>query len=186
MDLSPSGSDAAQPGAHRAPLTLRPPAAADGASLHALVRRVGTLDLNSAYAYMLLGRFFSRTSRVACLGDQVVGFVSAFEAPDEPNALFVWQVGVDPSARGLGVASSLLDAAFAASRPEVDTLLTTVSPSNLASDRLFRAFARRHGAEVALRPGFAASWFPGGAHEDEPFLVIGPLRPPVTDPERRG
>ncbi|MDQ3032424.1 MAG: diaminobutyrate acetyltransferase [Myxococcota bacterium] len=151
----------------------------DGAAIHALVERCGTLELNTPYAYVLLADHFAGTSIVATSGDALVGTVVGYRPPTHPDAVFVWQVGVDPSMRGRRLGVALLDA-FTRT-PEARSarfLEATVSPSNTASRALFAAFARGRGAELAIEPGYAASLFPAG-HEPEQLLRIGPLS---TDP----
>lgn len=153
---------------------LREPTAEDGAALWALVQEAGTLDLNSAYQYILWADLFSDTSVVAAQGGRIGGFVTGFRPPREPSALFIWQVGVAPQARGAGLASRMLDQLWERTRPRARTMLTTVSPSNTASRRLFASFALRHGLSLVEEPGYTSSLFPGGAslHEDEPLLRL--------------
>jgi L-2,4-diaminobutyric acid acetyltransferase len=51
----------------------------------------------------------------------------------------------------------------------------TVTPDNVASDRLFAAFARDRGAKLERRPLLDGELFPG-AHEPEVLYRIGPLK----------
>ncbi|CAN5899762.1 diaminobutyrate acetyltransferase [soil metagenome] len=132
-----------------------------------------TLDENSPYAYVLCGDHFARTSRVAHHDDIVVGFVMGYPVPDRPDTLFVWQVGVDARARGQGLALRLIEEVWA-HNPAFRFLESTVTPSNEASDRLFRAFAARHGAEVRTSLAYGVTCFPGD-HEAEIGYTIGPI-----------
>jgi L-2,4-diaminobutyric acid acetyltransferase len=161
-------------------VSVREPAAQDGAAVWELVRRAGTLDLNSAYCYLLLCDRFRDTCAVAEQEGQIVGFVSAFFSKDRPDTLFVWQIAVDGAMRGQGIGAALLRGIV--ERPECRSrtrwVEATVSPSNLASNRLFQRFAEeRQAALTAADGGYEAKLFPAGAaHEDEPLLRIGPLR----------
>lgn len=149
------------------------PTPADGSEIWRLVER-STLDLNSPYAYVLWGDHFSRTSRVAHDPEGLVGFVMGHVVPDRPDTLFVWQIGVAERARGAGLASRLLDEVWSG----VDGmrfLEATVTPTNEASDRTFRSFAARHGADVTTRPGYGEELFPGAGHEAEILYRIGPV-----------
>jgi L-2,4-diaminobutyric acid acetyltransferase len=56
-------------------------------------------------------------------------------------------------------------------------LITTVTPSNLASRRMFDSFARLHDAAVTARPHFDRERHFGGGHESEELIAIGPLTP---------
>jgi L-2,4-diaminobutyric acid acetyltransferase len=147
----------------------------DAAAVHALVERCGVLELNTPYCYLLLADHFRATCVVAVARGELVGAVLGYRPPTRPDAIFVWQVGVDPRAQGRGLGGALLEAFVAAPGARGARFLeATVSPSNLASRALFSAFARRRRVELAEEPGYAASLFPEG-HEPERLLRIGPL-----------
>jgi L-2,4-diaminobutyric acid acetyltransferase len=160
---------------------LRPPVMADGAALHDLVRRCPPLDLNAEYAYFLICAHFSATSVVAADGDDPpIGYISAYLKPDDPETLFVWQVAVDPDARGRGLASAMLNKLF--ERPAtrgVRFLETTVTPSNGGSLRMFEKFAARRGAPCQSTVFIEADQFRSNGHEREELLRIGPI--PISE-----
>ncbi|MGB6058635.1 MAG: diaminobutyrate acetyltransferase [Microthrixaceae bacterium] len=153
----------------------RRPTADDGVAMWRLAADT-TLDDNSPYAYVLWGDQFSSTSRVVIDGaDNVVGFVMGHRIPARPDCLFVWQIGVSDAVRGQGVASELLDGLWE-SVDDVEYLEATVTPSNTASDRLFRSFALRHGGELSRTLVYGEEMFPEGAgHEAEFSYRIGPI-----------
>lgn len=153
---------------------LRQPRVEDGAAMWELVRASESLDLNSPYAYLLVGSHFAGTSVVAERAGEIVAFVAAYAPPGRPDTLFVWQVGVAAAARGAGLASRLLERAVAAGGFRF--LEATITPSNAASWALFRGFARRHGVACRESPCFSAAHFPGAGHEGETLVRIGPLR----------
>ena len=62
-------------------IVLRHPQLADSPELWHLVKAVGTLDLNSSYAYVLMCRHFAHTCVLAELDGQTVGFVPAIHRP---------------------------------------------------------------------------------------------------------
>lgn len=164
-------------------IVVRGATPADGKHVWRLVGDSEALEQNTAYAYLLLCDHFGDTSVVAERDGEIVGMVMAYRPPREPNAVFVWQVGVDKSARGQGLASRLLDAVVRLPGCRgVDTMLATVAPSNEASRALFGAFARRHDAPETERAGFTPDLFPGD-HEAEPELRIGPFHLTNTDPQ---
>lgn len=150
---------------------FEPPRPGDGRYLWRIARDSQTLDLNSPYTYVLWCRDFAATSVVARADGRVRGFVIGFDRPEEPGTLFVWQVAVDAAWRGRALASRMLDHLADRGHPFVEA---TVTPDNTASDRLFTAFARDHGAELARTPLFAEEVFPG-EHEAEVLYRIGPL-----------
>lgn len=164
-----------------AALLYRAPRPSDAAQVHSLIGAAGTLERNTAYAYVLLCDHFASTGCVATNdAGTLLGCMMGYRPPQRPDALFVWQVGVHPDARGLGVASRLIDEA--ARRAEVRFVEATVGTTNAASDRLFRSFARRRGARLELHEGYGPELFPC-SHEAERLYRIGPLRLAVQAPE---
>ncbi|MEV6580493.1 diaminobutyrate acetyltransferase [Streptomyces sp. NPDC051582] len=154
------------------------PRQGDGARLWRLARDSRTLDLNSAYSYLLWCRDFSATSAVARdPAGRPVGFVSGYLRPEAPGTLFVWQIAVDDSIRGLGVAGALLDglSARVASEHGLSHLETTITPGNVASERLFASYAERHSATLTREVLFEADEFPGDGYATEVLHRIGPL-----------
>lgn len=156
-------------------MRFRAPTVRDGAAVYQLIERVGSLERNTCYAYVLLLSDFRDTCVIAEDGSGVVGFVIAYRPPVRPDEVFVWQVGVAPEARGTGLGGQLLDAVLAAPGSKGARYLTaTVSPNNTASLGLFRGVARRHGIPFEIGPGFPAGLFVG-SHQPEDFVRIGPL-----------
>ncbi|MCJ0869724.1 diaminobutyrate acetyltransferase [Streptomyces sp. AP-93] len=154
------------------------PRPGDGRHLWRLARDSRTLDLNSAYSYLLWCRDFAGTSAVARdSSGRAVGFVSGYLRPDSPGTLLVWQIAVDESVRGLGIAGALLDglSARVAAEHGLNFLETTISPGNLASERLFASYAARHGATLTREVLFTAEEFPDRGYAPEVLHRIGPL-----------
>lgn len=157
------------------PEVIRHPDVGDGAAMWRVARDSRRLDLNPPYAYLLWARDFAATSLVAEVDGEVGGFVSGFLRPEAPGTVMVWQIAVDESCRGRGLAGQLLDEL--ARRTGAHTLETTITEGNPASIRLFESFARRQGAGHHVTDLFGAEHFPG---EDDwqPELLhrITPLR----------
>lgn len=140
-----------------------------------LARDSGKLDLNSSYAYLLWCRDFAETSVVARVADDVVGFVIGYRRPQAVDVLVVWQVAVDASQRGEGLAGALLDELLGRVTGDgVRYLETTVTPDNAPSLALFASFATRWSAEMGHFELFASHGFPD-EHEPERLYRIGPL-----------
>ena len=157
-------------------ITFREPRPSDGPVVHALIEACPPLDVNSCYCYLLLCSHFAQTCVVAESPDGIVGFISAYARQDSPHALFVWQVAVSSAARGQGLAGRMLDSIIA--RPAcagINRMETTVSPSNRASESVFRSFAKRHDAAVETSSLFERSDFGNENHEEEVLFTIGPL-----------
>ena len=118
---------------------------------------------------------FPDTCVVALDRGCVCGFVIGYVVPVRPEALFVWQIGVDEAHRGRGIGGAMLDELIARDACRGVTYLeATVTPSNDASRRLFEGFAKRHDTSCEQRPFLTVEDFPGD-HEEEALLRIGPL-----------
>ncbi|MEU3648839.1 diaminobutyrate acetyltransferase [Lentzea sp. NPDC034063] len=150
---------------------LRP---GDGAELWRLARDTGVLDLNSSYSYLMWVRDFAATSVVARQDGRPIGFVTGYLRPDEREVLFVWQVAVDRSHRGRGVARAMLDALVERGREQGARFLeTTITTANSASIRLFTALARDAGVRLERHLLFPSELFPDG-HDTETLYRLGP------------
>lgn len=158
-------------------IVIRAPAVSDGAEIWRIVKESGTLDLNSAYLYLLLCKDFSETCVVAEQNGRLVGFVTGYRPPQHKEVIFLWQVGVDLACRGQGLGKRMVKAFLRSEGARgAAHLETTISPSNQASQALFRGIARELGAGVEVTPCFVATDFPTGKeHEAEELYRIGPL-----------
>jgi len=161
-------------------LNLRRPHRADGPALHDLVARCPPLDLNSVYLYLLLAEHFPDTCVVAEREGALAGMVTAYRPPGHDDRLFVWQVAVDPRARGEGLGLRMLTELLArAHLRDVRWVETTVGPGNRASRRLFAELATRLRTGLEESAFFDATLFGAGGHEAEPLLRIGPFDLPA-------
>lgn len=174
--MSPSPRTAG-PGAKETPIAVRPPGVEDGARMWQLVRDLPDLEENTLYAYLLFGRDFAATSRVAELDGDLVGLVAGYRPPADPSTLFVWQVGVHPRAQRRGLAGRMIqDILDAGDAPPLRFLEATVAEGNEASAALFRGVARRLDVECTVSPGFEARHFQPQEHLPERRFRIGPFR----------
>ena len=143
----------------------------------------GGLELNTAYAYLVLADHFADTCVVAEdverqseHGDAALaGFVLGYRPPARPDTLFVWQVGVAPSHRGQGLARRMILDLLERNAPEVRFLESTVTPSNTASRRLFRSIAEHRGTTCDVSAYLTEDLFPQPGHEAEERFRIGPF-----------
>lgn len=154
---------------------LRCPSVRDGAAIWRLVKDSGALDLNSAYAYLMMAEWFRDTCVVADGDGAIAGFVMGFVPPRQPDTVFVWQIGVDAAQRGRGLGLRLLDALSVRAPDSVRYVEASITTSNRASEALFRGFARSRGASCVVSDLFPADAFPSGGHEAERRFRIGPL-----------
>jgi L-2,4-diaminobutyric acid acetyltransferase len=157
--------------------SLRQPHADDAPAVFDLIARCPPLDTNSRYCNLLQCSHFAATSIMAPSPDgAALGFVSGYRIPDRPDTLFVWQVAVDPSARGLGLGLRLLrDLLARAGLADIRFLETTIGPDNRASWALFERLAWGLSAATATTTLFDSQRHFAGQHPDEVLLRIGPF-----------
>jgi L-2,4-diaminobutyric acid acetyltransferase len=141
-----------------------------------LIKRGGTLDLNSEYLYLLQSTHFSQTCCVAKYEDEVIGFVSGYINPKKSNELFIWQVAVDNRFRGKNLAQRIILSIFEREAlKEVNHICATVSPSNISSQRVFEKIATGFDAELKKETLFSVEDFLD-SHEEEVQFLIGPIK----------
>jgi L-2,4-diaminobutyric acid acetyltransferase len=107
---------------------------------------------------------------------EVVAFMTAYIPPEKPDTLFVWQVAVDASLRGQGIAKRLL--ADVLNRPAMQSIRfveATVNPSNDASRNIFRSLAKQYQTDINEDLLFEASLLGDGDHEQENLVRVGPI-----------
>lgn len=159
-------------------LHIRPTRLQDGAEAYTLVKACPEMDLNSLYAYLMLCKEFSETSRIAFTADKPVGYVCGLRPPQRPEAVFVWQVVVSPEARGAGVGARMLyDLAttLAKSNNPVHYVEATVAADNNASRALFNGLAKKLDATFMEEKYLSESDFGAHNHPAEPLIIIGPF-----------
>ncbi|MEW9670377.1 diaminobutyrate acetyltransferase [Ammoniphilus sp. 3BR4] len=159
-----------------APFQFRRPDKEDGARIWELIKSTRTLDVNSAYCYLMLCEWFPDTCVIAEDNEQIVGFVSAFRPPETIDVIFVWQVAVHESQRGKGLGKRLLlELLNRKSCENIHYLEATVSPSNLPSQSLFKSLAKQLDCSCVVQDCFSVDMFPEPGHEAEPIYRIGPF-----------
>ena len=135
-------------------ILLRHPQASDGYQVNRLIARCQPLDTNSTYCNLLQCLHFADTCMLAEHQEEgaLLGFISAYRKPAEPNTLFVWQVAIDKRARGAGLARTLLTQLLASDAcAGVSHLETTITADNAASWALFESVARHQATSSGSR-----------------------------------
>ncbi|WP_319381124.1 diaminobutyrate acetyltransferase [Thiomicrorhabdus sp.] len=157
-------------------ITFRRPQLEDGLKIHRLISESPPLDLNSSYLYFLQSSHFADTCVLAETSDGLLGFVSGYLRPDQTDQLFVWQLVVAEQGRGKGVAkgliTQLLKQANQFSAQPLRSISCTISPSNHASQGVFRSLAKSFGLQLETRPFLSEAHFGGQAHEAEDYYVL--------------
>ncbi|WP_306737062.1 diaminobutyrate acetyltransferase [Marimonas arenosa] len=153
-------------------LRLRKPDATDGADIWALVKDCKPLDENSMYCNLVQADHFRDTCVVAEIDGDIVGWVSGHMIPDREE-LFVWQVAVSPTARGLGLGKTMLQELIQRDAcGDATHLKTTITQDNAASWSLFRGFARAIGGRLDDEPHFEREAHFEGRHDTEHMVTI--------------
>lgn len=128
------------------------------------------------YCNLLQATHFASTSVSAKRGSELLGFISAYALPERPDTLFIWQVAVDESARGSGLALSMLQHIL--QRPHcsaIRALETSITASNSASWSLFRRLASNLNARLEESILFDQTDHFRGSHDTETLVHIGPF-----------
>lgn len=157
----------------RGPISFRQPVRGDGEAIWNLVADCAPLDRNSMYCNLLQCDHFADTCVVAEQDGQIVGWISGYIVPDDPETLFVWQVAVSAAARGQGLGRRMLR--HIVNREvcaEVSRMQTTITRDNDASWGLFRAFANSIGGHLSDELHFCRERHFGGAHDSEHMVTI--------------
>ena len=156
--------------------SFRNPVAEDAQAIHDLVAACPPLDTNSLYCNLLQCTHFADTCVIAGRDGEISGWISGYRLVYDPEAMFVWQVAVHERARGQGLGVAMLNALFQFPAVfDAVRLVTTVTPSNHGSRKMFANFARQQGLDLEIRPCFDRERHLGGAHESEELISIGPL-----------
>lgn len=157
--------------------SFRSPTLADGKTLYQLAKAVGGLDVNSEYAYLLAGLHHTQTSVIAEIDGQPAGFITGYSlhGAHTPHCLFIWQVGVHPDFRGIGLGQQMiLDICNRPENKHFHFFETTITPSNNASKRMFESVATTLGAPMLMTGRLEANIFSQG-HEAETIYRVGPF-----------
>ncbi|MFC9279824.1 diaminobutyrate acetyltransferase [Streptomyces collinus] len=161
----------------RARPQFRTPRVEDAHALWQMVDQSDALDNNSPYYYALWCRDFAATSLVATVEDDVVGFLTGYFRPDDPDTYLVWQEAAKPRhgipLLGVTLFERAADRAVAQGARFIEA---TVSADNKAIIMVLKKVAKRYNAEVDTRVLFTGDLFPD-EHHDEVLYRIGPIAP---------
>lgn len=159
---------------NKAVISFRKPTIGDGVAIYELIKQSPPLDLNSSYLYFLQSTHFADTCVLAVSDGDIVGFISAYFRPDKKDSLFVWQIAVAEQSRGQGLGKRLLYRLVKNQerRPIVKEICCTISPSNMASQNLFKSFAAQYGWFVNIETFLEEKHFGHLGHEAEELYSL--------------
>ena len=156
-------------------ICLIKPTKSDGSQVHYLINACKPLDVNSLYCNILQCHHFSDTAILAELNGKVVGFVSGYRLPEQPETLFVWQVAVASEARGSGLATRMITSLIQRHQDSVRFLHTSITEGNAASWNTFRRIAKQFDAPLNSDVLFERDQHLDGKHDTEFLVQIGPF-----------
>ncbi|WP_225827634.1 diaminobutyrate acetyltransferase [Streptomyces naphthomycinicus] len=169
----------------RARPVFRTPTPDDGLKVWELVENTPGLDSNSPYAYVLWFRDFADCSLVATVDDEIVGFLTGYRRPEEPETYFVWQTAVSPRHGIPFLGVKLFEAAAERQRARGARFVeASVSAENRSILMVLRQYARRRAADITEQLLFPGDLL-GEGHHDEILQRIGPLAAEEPDPALR-
>lgn len=152
---------------------FRKPDAEDGAGIWELIGACKPLDENSMYCNLIQCDHFRDTCILAELDGVPVGWISGYVLPGDAEAFFVWQVAVSEKARGLGLATRMLEQLLARDECQsVTRMQTTITKDNDASWALFRSFANAQDAELDHDVHFESETHFQGGQDTEHMVTI--------------
>ncbi|PLA75445.1 diaminobutyrate acetyltransferase [Hydrogenovibrio sp. SC-1] len=164
-------------------LVFRSPTLEDGLAIYELVKASPPLDVNSSYLYFLQASHFADTCIVVEQNREIVGFLSGYYRPDDSHSLFVWQVAVSETMRGQGLAKRMIQALIAnqRGRVKVSSICCTISPSNQASQALFKSFAKQYDLKMTVTEFITEAHFGAEGHEaEELYLLSSPNKADIA------
>lgn len=124
----------------------------------------------------MLCSHFSDTCIIAEQKGKVIGFISAYFPPEKDHTLFVWQVAVDGSLHGKGIASKMLKSLLQREKlSAIFNIETTVTPSNEKSRKFFYSISRDLNCLIEESDLFLSEHFGNSSHEKEILFKIGPF-----------
>jgi L-2,4-diaminobutyric acid acetyltransferase len=156
-------------------MLYRRPCLDDGQQLHHLIASCPPLDPNSLYCNFLQCSHFSETSVVVEQDGRLLGSITAYLLPDSPDTLFVWQVAVDPVARGKKLAANMLKHLIQRLGADVHFVETTITPDNASSWALFKSIARDYQTDLTSSVWLDQDSHFYRRHASEHLIKIGPL-----------
>lgn len=114
-----------------------------------------------AYNYWLLSHCSAPYTLYAEADGQVIGFVSSFPMNCKENELFVIQICVERNYRGQGIGGLLLNTLYERHQQDKAFIFEcTISPENLASQKLFQKFAQKHNGSWSWQDAWFESSIP--------------------------
>lgn len=158
-------------------IVIRAPRDRDGPRVWQLVADTASLDGNSVYCNLLQCSHFAGTCAIAERDGEILGWLSGYIPPSDPDTYFVWQVCTAAGARGRGLGKRLIAEVLARDVCKgVTRIQSTITDDNVPSWGLFRSIAAAQDAAMSRKPHFTRDDHFDGRHDTEFLVTIGPIR----------
>ena len=132
---------------------IRPIGESDVGSLRLLSQACPPLGLHTAFTYWVVAHFYCDYSFIAFdKNNEPAGYVICITKRDEPDLVYLWQIGVLPEHRRDKLAQELLETLYEKriKASGITRLQVTITEENKPSNQLFRSFAERHGFKYRI------------------------------------
>jgi len=141
-----------------------------------LISECKPLDENSPYCNLLQCSHFRDTCAVAEDEQGLVGFVSGYIIPNEPNTLFIWQVAVHERGRGQNLGKKMImNIVQREECKSIEHIHTSITKLNKPSQKVFASIAKSLDAEIENEVLFHHEEHFYGEQPTEILYRIGPF-----------
>jgi L-2,4-diaminobutyric acid acetyltransferase len=153
--------------------TLRAPLPEDGARIAALAEDFVSRKARNIPETLVGRGAFRETSVLAELAGKLLGWVSAYILPYDPQTLFIWAVEVVKSEQNPGLSSLMLGYLMRQEpRAGLTRVQTVISCDEDRPWALFRQFARWQHSRLDIQPYFTQALTPHKRHENDNLVTI--------------
>ena len=126
-------------------ITVRNACAADSPLLRALAAACGTLDVHTPYTYWVACQYHGSSIFILEDAGEPIGYIMAL---DNPDCVFLWQIGILASYRGKGLSQRLYTQVMNYAAAAGKKVQVTIAPDNKASFGALESYCRSHSLEI--------------------------------------
>jgi len=105
------------------------------------VSKCNPLDMHTPYTYWVIANFFSECSFTISCDNKIIGFITSIKSFN--NVFFIWQMGVLPDFRKMGLAQILINTVVEVIKKQnVYSLYASIDINNMESMHSFGKYAK--------------------------------------------
>ena len=117
----------------------------DCATMRYLAQKCTPLDVHTQYTYWVNATFFDKCSFILESDGEPAGYIMTVE---NPETLFIWQIGILPEHRGNGLSYQLISACMDYAASAGKNVKVTIAEENIASYRSFLSACEKKGCRL--------------------------------------